>query len=476
MFRGFSKIFAFTFTQHVKSKGYKALTVVLAVLCLVLPIIIMGVTAYLNTANETLKNRESEENINLSEDEVEDMTINIVETVFVVDMTEGIQADFSILNTIGEERFTDIEYTICTDVDTALEQAEQRDYSLVAVVEYTDDLYDVKLLLPETTSLTWEDAYSYDSFLYSYFKIILVQKSGLDYTQLVELLKPVESNLEIDDTTSGNDIADDEKTENEETYEMIREIFSMILPYVTIMVLYFMILFYGQGVANSVIMEKTSKLMDVFLVTVKPPSMIMGKILGTALSGIMQLSIWIISIVVGFVGGTSLAKFIDPDTSMAIIQLFDSFGELSGMFSIVNVALCILVIIAGFLMYCALSAVGGAMASKPEDLGTTNGLFTMALVFSFLLTLNSGVMSQVNETATSFAWQYYVPFTAIFIVPSETLLGNMSAFQIILSLGCMLITTLLIIILAGKIYSMMVLYKGNPPTLKKMVKMLRKKV
>ena len=65
--------------------------------------------------------------------------------------------------------------------------------------------------------------------------------------------------------------------DTESMLETVREILAYLLPVVNIMVLYFLILLYGQSVAGNVIMEKTSKLMDTFLVAVKPTAMVFGR-------------------------------------------------------------------------------------------------------------------------------------------------------------------------------------------------------
>ena len=78
------------------------------------------------------------------------------------------------------------------------------------------------------------------------------------------------------------------------------DVLSMVLPFVSLMLLYFLVLLYGQGTAASVLLEKTSKLMDLFLVSVEPTAMVLGKVLATALAGLLQLAVWILSLMGGF--------------------------------------------------------------------------------------------------------------------------------------------------------------------------------
>ena len=79
---------------------------------------------------------------------------------------------------------------------------------------------------------------------------------------------------------------------------------SMLLPFASLMLLYFLVLLYGQSTAASVILEKTSKLMDLFLVSVEPGAMVLGKVLATALAGLLQLAVWAAGLAGGFaIGG-----------------------------------------------------------------------------------------------------------------------------------------------------------------------------
>ncbi len=455
MFQGFSTVFAFTFVQHIKGKGYRVLTAVVALLCFALPAVCLAFAAYSGGEEESAARS------------------NRVEEVLVVDLSGGNPADANLFNTIGEEDFADLTYKTVPDVETAIAQAEGHLHTLILVIQNRQDHYEYQLLRPDQTDLTEEDVSYYNVFLSSAFRLILIQKSGLDEAQIAVLSEPHVTEVMSSPLQSVTEPGEEGgEAQEEDPNEIVRMVLGLILPYVTIMVLYFMILFYGRGVSNSVILEKTSKLMDFFLVSVKPEGMMLGKVLAIALAGIVQLFCWIFCLVGGFWTGSVLANAIDPQNELALLALFESFGQFSGMFSVPGIVLAVLVLLSGFLMYCALASVGGALAGKPEDLSSTNMLFTLSLVVSFLCTLYSGVISEEAITLTV-GWQYYVPFTAMLIAPSQILLGNMTPLQALLSLGIIVVTTALIVALAGKIYRMMVLYKGNPPPVWKVIGMLR---
>ncbi len=437
-------IFSFTFIQHVKQKGYRNVTVVVAVLCLLLPAVILPAIEY------------------FKEDETYVSKIDKVYVVETDSSTEG-KADYGVLNSVDAAQFTDVVYEMAENVEDAAKKAEEDGHSVVLAVGHQEGTYQLNVLLPDETKLNKKDANAYETFLSGAFRYILIQKSNLEAAQIAEMTMPIET------VVRDSSVSADESDE----YAVAKEVMATILPYLNIMILYFMILAYGQGTANSAIMEKTSKLMDLLLVSVKPGEMLLGKVFAMAASGVLQIFIWLAGLFGGFALGIHFTKMVNPNTDMILIQLVESFGEFSGMFTVSGVILALLMLSAGLLLYCSLAAIGGAIAEKPEDLSSTNMLFVMVLLVSFFATMFAGgAGSDVPWDAVT--WQVWMPFTAILVAPTKILLGVMSIPEAALSLGIVVVTATLITIAAGKVYKMMSLYKGNPPSPKKMIEMMRR--
>ncbi len=437
-------IFSFTFIQHVKQKGYRNVTVVVAVLCLLLPAVILPAIEY------------------FKEDETYVSKIDKVYVVETDSSTEG-KADYGVLNSVDAAQFTDVVYEMAENVEDAAKKAEEDGHSVVLAVGHQEGTYQLNVLLPDESKLNKKDANAYETFLSGAFRYILIQKSNLEAAQIAEMTMPIET------VVRDSSVSADESDE----YAVAKEVMATILPYLNIMILYFMILAYGQGTANSAIMEKTSKLMDLLLVSVKPGEMLLGKVFAMAASGVLQIFIWLAGLFGGFALGIHFTKMVNPNTDMILIQLVESFGEFSGMFTVSGVILALLMLSAGLLLYCSLAAIGGAIAEKPEDLSSTNMLFVMVLLVSFFATMFAGgAGSDVPWDAVT--WQVWMPFTSILVAPTKILLGVMSIPEAALSLGIVVVTATLITIAAGKVYKMMSLYKGNPPSPKKMIEMMRR--
>lgn len=247
---------------------------------------------------------------------------------------------------------------------------------------------------------------------------------------------------------------------------------SMLLPFASLMLLYFLVLLYGQSTAASVILEKTSKLMDLFLVSVEPGAMVLGKVLATALAGLLQLAVWILSLMGGFAAGGALARQTAPGVTLPLLEVLRGAGRLAGLFSVPAMLEAVGLLLAGFLLYCSLSAIGGSLAGKVEDLSSTNVLFSLVLVASFLCCMFAGGMDGMTSSAR---WLDYVPFTAILVTPSRVLLGQTSLMGGLVSLVLVVVCAGALTALAGRVYRLMSLYKGNPPTPRRVLRMLREK-
>jgi len=291
----------------------------------------------------------------------------------------------------------------------------------------------------------------------------MIYKSGILYEALAEMTLPVNTIV----------YQGSEAPVEADPLESVKEVLSAILPYLNMMILYFLLLFYGQNIANIVIMEKTSKLMDTFLVCVKPTAMIFGKVLATITACVLQLLAWIVSLLLGFGAGIFLAKQVNPGIDLVTLTVLNSLSSVAGIFSLEGILLAVLMIILSFALYCSLAAMGGSLASKPDDLNSATSLFTMVILVSFFVLLYGDVMT--GNIEATLAWYDMIPFTAAMITPSKILLGYLTIPEILASLGIMTLVIFFFLYLAGKLYKLMSLYKGDFPKFHQVFKMLTEK-
>jgi len=465
--KGIGQVFSFTLFQQMKTKAWRISTILLAVLFLLIP---AGSMALVELLDRDEISTELEPEFITDETEYMGKTLIPIKTVYVADQTGEGAESFEVMNQAIDEWMKEISWVDCNgDLEEAAELANVDPQSLILLVEKPDTEYSLTVLIPDNSVLWETEAYEFESFLYENFYLVLMERSGMNAAQMLGAMQ--ETDMDI--VTESVEITADPEDEMDD-FDMI---LSMILSFFIIMLLYFLVLFYGQSVANSVIIEKTSKLMDTFLVSVKPGAMIFGKVFAIVTASALQFVIWILSIIGGFAAGTVLVRMINPESDMLLLILFDSLSLFGGMFSIPGVVLAIFMILAGFLLYCSLAAIGGSLAGKPEDLSSTNMLFTLILVFSFLAAMYAGGIEGLDmgfgtEGSVLLNW---IPFTSILVAPAKLMIGDMSLGAGAGSLAIVLVTCVLVLVAAGKLYQMMALFKGNPPSPAKIVKMLRQK-
>jgi len=433
--KGFRKIFAFTFKQHSGTKGYKTGLICGVLLCLLVPAIIMA-------AIEIFSKDDAAGPISLN---------NNISQVFVAGEAAG---DLSALNYIGVEEFSDVIYTNCgTDVSEAVKLSENNVNSLVLAIDGNDEQgYMLNILLPENTVLTEDDASAFDAFIQQGYFSILLAASGMDMESYIQGIM---------------EEAEESGSEGALPTDGVKEVLSMVIPLFFLMIMYFLVVFYGNSVAGSVVMEKSSKLMDNLLISVKPGALIVGKTIAIALVGIIQFFSWIAALIGGFILGTLLVKTINPHTDMVLILLFDMLEIYSGLFSVSGFIVAFLVTITGFLMYCSLSAVGASLASKPEDLSSTNSLFVLILMGSFF----AAIYTPHGAANPILTW---IPFTSVLMTPGQLILGDVTILVGLGVFGVTLIFSLLIMLLAGRLYKLMAFYRGDLPKPGDVIKMLKK--
>lgn len=490
--RGFTKIFAFTFRQQVCRKGYLITTILVALLCLLIPAGIMMGSAW-SERGENGNQPEPEQVVQEAEEsqsgEEEQMTESETEEesdLKPATVSSAVKQIF-VVNRTGEEKFNAtalenfdfgsvlemqlppvrwIEYG--EDFEKARKDSAGTKDTLLLAADRQGDTFVLHLLYPDGSTLSEEDIWVLSDGLSAYGDLtaeaLNEAAAGRDGAGGV-------TDGEAGGVTGETAAEDTGAAETEDLVDEIRFALGLVIPYLNIMVLYFFVLLYGQGVAQSVITEKTSKLMEFFLISVRPSAMILGKLTAVCLSGVIQLFSWILALMAGFSLGSLGAKAIDPETDMLVLQLLQSFGAMTeGMFSVWGVVLALAMLLTGMLLYCSLAGIGGAIAGKPEDLSSTNVVFTLVLIGSFFACLLAGGLDGSSDVA---GWMDWLPFTAVMVTPARILLGTVSLAK---GFGCLLVSlaaALVLTILAGRLYKQMVLYKGNLPGPKKLLEMLK---
>ena len=186
----------------------------------------------------------------------------------------------------------------------------------------------------------------------------------------------------------------------------------------------------------------------------------MGKIIGIGLVGLTQFGIW----AAVFLGVSLSGIFLSNEISM--------FQTMSGLFESINmIEICfyfILFFIGGYLIYASLFAAIGAMVDSQED---TQQYMTPIMVL-FIFAMYVGIFGAQNPDGPLAFWTSMVPLTSPIVMMIRVPFG-VPWWQMLLSVALLVITVILIVMLAAKIYRVGILMYGKKPTYAEIIKWLK---
>ena len=459
--KGLKQIFTFTLKQQLKIKSVRVLTVVMALLLFFGPFlgVLISSTGGKDAAEEQQSETvPSEQGSSLPSKDPQNSADGIKE-VFCV-LPESLRTPDNFEGT-GFPEMTEAVFHQNSTAEEAFGKAAAVPDSLVLIVTDRGDDVMVQALRPEKSLLPEAKAVFLSDTAAAYLPYLL--------TRDAEALEAARKTVWV--RSALPDSPEEGLSEEEAAAEEMKHILSMILPYVNIMLIYFLVLYYGQSSATSVILEKTSKLMDTFLTSVRPESMVLGKVLACWAAALLQFVIWVLALILGFAAGRAAVSLIPGAELPGLYRLFDLLKSASGAFTLPSILISVILVAAGFFLYCCMAGICGSFASKQEELSSTIGIFTIILVISMFVTLRVGFMQ--GEMLSGAAWYDFVPFTAIMITPARLLLGKISLLYGLISVLITVLLSLVCVRIAGRAYKAMSLYKGNVPKLKDIPALLK---
>lgn len=227
--------------------------------------------------------------------------------------------------------------------------------------------------------------------------------------------------------------------------------------FIMIYALYVAVMTYGQMVATNVASEKSSRAMELLTTSASPVAMMFGKIIASCLAGLTQL--------VGIFGSALLFYNLNRASwqgNQMINSIFNVPPDL--------LLYMILFFLLGFFIYGMMYGAVGSLVSKPEDIGSVAMPIILVFVIGFAV-----VMSSIEDPNNAIGMKIcsFVPFTSSMAMFARIAMGSVSTGEIALSIAILVVSTVLIGILAAKIYRAGVLMYGTRPKLRTIWRSIR---
>lgn len=348
------------------------------------------------------------------------------------------------------------------------------DSEVEAVVQITADL------AKNPTAVTIYSPREVKAELLSYVETCLGEQvrreklSAYNISELETIIADIQTDFHV--ATVKRNAEGDETSSN--TY------IAMTAGFIFTFLIYMFVMSYGGMVMQSVMEEKTNRIVELMVSSVKPFQLMMGKIIGVALVGFVQLAIWgvmlsIILVVCGSVFGLSTAPAVPAvagaDAQMAAMAQQAGGGEaaeiMSALMGLPYAELGIMFVlyfVGGYLLYASFFAAVGASINAQED----SSQFIMPVVLIMVFGLYAAMYSAENTNGPLAFWASIFPLTSPIVMMVRIPFG-VPWWEEVLSLGLLFATSMAFVWISARIYRVGILMYGKKPSLREMLKWVR---
>lgn len=247
--------------------------------------------------------------------------------------------------------------------------------------------------------------------------------------------------------------------------------------------LFMFIIIYGNMIMRSVIEEKTSRIIEIIISSVKPIQLMMGKIIGTSLAGVTQFIIWVflggmLLLIITSIFGIDMSQVQSPQQEMVnqVIEKQGAEAIAEGLImAIGNLPMLNLIIafmfffIGGYLLYSSLYAAIGAAVDNETD----TQQFMLPIIMPLVLAVYVGFFTVIEDPHGTISTVFsFIPFTSPVVMLMRIPFG-VPIWQQGLSLVLLIATFMFTVWMGAKIYRVGILMYGKKPTYKELFKWMK---
>ncbi len=231
--------------------------------------------------------------------------------------------------------------------------------------------------------------------------------------------------------------------------------------------IYLVVLLYGAAIMNGVLEEKRDKIVEVIVSSLRARDLMLGKVLGIAGAGLLQMMVWVITVglVLAYAGSIATILNLGPEKAQAFNQVSQMLPDVP-----LSVGIVFLLFFAGgFFIYSTLYATIGSIATTNQEAQQLIFPAMMPLIIGFFMSM----VAVENPDSTMSKVASLIPFTSPLVMPIRVVGGSASTAEIALAIALLIVTGLGILWVAAKIYRVGIFATGKRPTMAELGRWLR---
>ncbi len=224
----------------------------------------------------------------------------------------------------------------------------------------------------------------------------------------------------------------------------------------------------SSKIATSIVVEKSSRVIEQLLISIKPLAIVVGKTLATLTAVLLQ---FVSIIILAFISNKITNNIMDAQNSNVIENYINA--DIINNLRVDNILICLIIIALGIIFYATLAALAGSTASRIEEISESLMLFTFAsLIGAYVGMGAAGSLVGVGDNPFVY-FALLFPLSSPFILPGAVLLGKSPIFITVISVILLIISIILLFNFTAKIYEMLILHTGNRIKIKELLKMAK---
>lgn len=434
-YTGWREVFAFSMKQEVKQKSFKIL---LVLMCLII-LAAVPVSTWLQQRNQG------------------DVEATQVSSLTVYDDT-GLNIDYS--QALTGERYAQVQMVTAPAEGfeahvKRLEESQDSTEVIVHVSYEEEGYFNLTFVKAASADLKNEDYDLLTEDFGEFFRDAKIRAVDVSQEQLDFINQPVETKVEY--TTEEGEITSEEKEEGISMTE-----YYVLLAGIVIVMMF--VNMSGGQIALSVVTEKSTRVVEYLMINVRPMALIVGKILASLTTVLIQFAAYGISYLLSC--GISTALFGAASGSAEPQETSAVLGLLAGV-NAGTVGLAAAMILVGVLFYGIIAGLAGASVSKMEEMSEGLKLYQMTMVIGSYVGIFLCIMQMlgnVSDVVVNICC--ILPLSAPFVVPANLLLGKVGMGTAAISFAVLTLCTAALFSFTAKVYESMIFYNGNVLKLK----------
>lgn len=437
---GWKDVFSFTLIQTLKNKAF----IISFLITLVLSFISMPLL-------KMIKGGDGVENI-------DNGAASLVKKVYINNKTSLGSMDFKELKNL--EQFSHITFEVMEepydDVANRIENTETD--SIILDIAEEETQFSLTFIKSSESTLTQGDLNSLTEEITKQFQIYRSTALGLSDEQLSLLNAKVDTLVNMVDA-NGEEIVEENNSISAAEYAFI---------YGLIFILMMINNTASTQIAHSIVTEKSTRVIEYLLTSVKPLAIIVGKILA-ALTAVLLQMLSMIALI--FISNKLVSSLGSKGGENVLSQYLPS--NLFWNLNLFNIVLCLIIIILGFIFYATLAGLVGATVSRLDEINEALKLFIFIILIGVYIAFAAAIVLMAAGENGFITFSFLFPLSSSFILPGAILIGKISLPIVIGSIALQLIFIFFLFKFVAKVYETLILHNGNVIKIKELFKISR---